>query len=400
MKSVFIATAHILAGALLLLAGCTSTSAHDKCCQRTSTALDSLLVPIFDGDGPGAIVLVAHADSVIYNQGFGYADLQTRQPVCDTTLFNICSISKQFAAVALLKLQEEGRLSLDDKVSDYFPKFKAPFFKEITLRHLLSHTSGIPDVRPRTRSEWEEYVHKHPTAFASVRDYKRFALTHESIRYMEDLDSLAFPPGTAYEYQNPTYQLVLPLVEKLTGQRFPQWMDSVIFRPCGMENTVYFDFTVSQPQLSHAYRPATGANVEKFYRSPDGKWEEYDFGEADFFPTKADGGLYTSAAEFLKWNKALFGGKVLGDSAMAQAFTPIIGTDLPRTSYGLGFFIEHRAKGKKKIFHTGDNGAYLTVEAYFPDEDLTYIIFANRCDWDREDTVDKLEEILAREKWI
>lgn len=393
-------TSKILAPLLWLLlpvaalTSCTGTADRTRAIEAP---LDSIFTPLFGHEEPGAVVLVAKDDTILYDKSFGVADFTNGRMLTDTTLVNICSISKQFAAIALLKLQEEGRLSLDDSVSKYFPQFKAPFFNRITLRHLLSHTSGIPDARPRTRRQWLEYVKHNPSVFSNVTDYMLYCLADESVRYMETLDSLAFEPGTAYEYQNPTYQLALPLIEKVTGTLFEAWMDNNIFKPAGMTRTQYLVPSKEQPEFAHAYIPASmdRSNVHNYYRSPDGKWQECDYGEANFFPTKADGALFTTAREFLNWEKALFSGKIVGKESLDQAFDCIIETDIPNTYYGLGFFIEKLPDGNKKIYHTGDNGGFLTIEAYYPHNGLFYLIFANRPDWDREATAAAVEEVLA-----
>ena len=391
---------------LLMLAGlslisCISCGRQQSGQEGIAQPLDSLFTVLFpDPEDPGAIVLVAKGDSIIYDKGFGMADLKNNIAISDTTLFNICSISKQFAAVALLKLEEEGVLELDDVVTKYVPTLSSPQYRKITLHHLLSHTSGIPDTRPRTEAEWKEYLTRHKTKFGSNRDYKLYSLTNESTKYLNDLDTFAFEPGTAYEYQNPTYQLVLKIVEDATRERFSPWMDAHIFKAAGLEHTRYFDPAEDYSDFSHAYIPAPADNKYQLWRSDDGKWEECDYGEAYFFPTKADGGIYTSALDFMKWNKALFSGKVIGDSALHKAITPVIGTDINLTSYGLGFFIEEVPGKARKIFHTGDNGGYLTVEAYFPEADIFYLIFANRPDWPREKTYEQVDSILHPNRLI
>lgn len=381
---------YIMLPMLLLVTSCGKRG--DGMQNELKAPLDSLFGTMFQQSEPGAIVLVAQGDSIVYCEGFGIADLATGARMTDTTLVNICSISKQFSAIALLKLQEEGLLSLDDSLPKFFPEFKPPFYNRITLRHLLSHTSGIPDSRPRTREAWNEYVKHHSSHFSNVRDFKLYSLTEESTAYLTDLKALNFEPGAAYEYENPTFQLVLPIVEQVTGMGFTEWMDSAIFRPAGMDRTLYFN-PAHQQGLSHAYRPTEGPNRYKIYRSADGKWEECDYGEASFFPTEADGGLYTTALDFLAWERALFAGKIVNEESLKEAFTPYIGTDIPFTDYGLGFFLEHTPKGEK-IYHTGDNGGYYTVEAYYPADDLFYLVFANRPDWDRERTVEKIDSIL------
>lgn len=280
-----------------------------------TASLDSLFSRKFPAGEPGAYVLVTLHDSIIYDRGFGMATLpghvvEQGEPITDETMFNICSVSKQFSAVALLKLEEQGLISLQDPVNKYFPEFKADFFKEITLAQLLSHTSGLPDSRPRTPEEWAVYTSKNKTEFSRVEDFKRFCGVEESVRFLEKQDSLAFEPGTQYEYQNPTFQLVELLVERVTDQDFDAWMQEHIFFPAGMTNTLYYEPEKEIPNLAHGYEPVgfTTLNGDRvpldnpfgYWRSQDGKWQENDYGEASFFGTKADGGIYTTPLDFVK----------------------------------------------------------------------------------------------------
>lgn len=372
----------------------------DDATVQVSAELDSLFSSLFKADEPGAAIVVVRGDSIVYNKGFGLARLDSLTPISDRTMFNICSVSKQFSAMALLMLAGEGKLSLDDTVEKYFPDFRADFFKHITLRHLLSHTSGIPDARPRTEEEWKRYTAATKTRFNSLDDFKRFCEEDESCRYLETLDSLAFEPGTQYEYQNPTFQLMLMIVEQVTGERFDDWMRTHIFLPAGMEETTYFEPNKFIPRMAHAYTPAEGENIHNYFRSSDGRWEECDYGEANFFGTKADGGLYTTPLEFVKWDKALFGDLLISESMRKEAHSGKIATDIPDTDYGYGWFIEHRPDRPQKIYHTGDNGGFLIFEGRFPDKGLSYLVFANRPDWDREGTVEEMDRVFERNGWI
>lgn len=392
-------TALYIIALLLVVAGGACGSRDKTPLSNIQQPLDSIFSAMFADDEPGAIVLVAKGDDVIYNEGFGLADIKKGIPMSDSALLNICSISKQFSAIALLKMQEEGILSLDDSLPKFFPDLKQPFYKNVTLRHLLTHSSGIPDLRPRTRDEWYDYTKKHHSMFSSVEDYRLYSLTKESTAYLTTLNGLNFEPGTAYEYENPTYQLVQTIVRNLSRRKFSEWMDSTFFTPAGMTHTDYIDPAKEQSHFSHAYIRVSGPNRRGYYRSPDGKWEECDYGEADFFPTKADGGLYTSAREFLKWERALFGGKLISEESLKEALTHYIGTDIPLTDYGLGFFLESTPAGEK-IYHTGDNGGFLTVEAYYPEDDVFYLVFANRPDWNRDKTVESIDSILYSNCWL
>lgn len=377
--------------AAMLMTAC--GSGHRSTTDAVTAPLDSLFTTIFPSDvEPGATILIKKNDTTVYSRAFGLAMISEDDPIpmTDSTMLNICSISKQFAAAAMLKLSEQGKISLDDAVSKYFPEFRADFFDSITVRHLLSHTSGIPDARPRTKAEWADYIRRHPdTPCENLADYKLHAQSELSVKYMEDLDSLVFEPGTAYEYQNPTFQLTELIVERVTGESFADWMTREIFEPAGMPGTVYFDPAHDDDRYGHAYA----------YDEFEG-WTEYDYDEAYFFPSKADGAIFTTTREFYNWLKAFFGGKIVNEQSVREAITPVIATDIPGSSYGLGLFIEDTGDKPVKIYHTGDNGGFFTYEAYYPEEDIAYMIFANRSDWSREETAAKVDSIMAANKWF
>lgn len=361
---------------------------------------DAIFSALFAKKEPGAAVMIVKNDSVVYAKGFGMARLDSMKPIDMNTAFNICSISKQFSAVALLKLAEDNLISLDDPIVNYFPNLTQSFFKDITLRHLLSHTSGIPDNRPYTEEDWVEYRKNHESKFNSIRDYRLFSEEDETLLYLEDIDSLNFKPGTQYEYMNPTYQMVLSIVEQATNEDFDDWMRDNIFLPAGMKHTVYLNAGQEIPNAAFAYDLAKGENIYEYFRSKDGKWEKADYGEANYFPTKADGGIYTTPLDFIKWNRALYSGEIISKESVLDAQTSKIQTDIPYTGYGYGWFIEQRPDRPEKVYHTGDNGGFYTFEGYYPDSDLFYLIFSNRPDWDREEAVEKIDKLFEEVGWI
>lgn len=270
----------------------------------------------------------------------------------------------------------------------------------ILTRQLLTHTSGIPDTRPRTEEQWQKYISRYTSIYTNVDDYKKYAQWEESCRYLTGLESLVFEPGTEYEYQNPTYQLVEPLVERLTHEDFNYWMRDYIFYPAGLVRTRYFRPERAMKTYAHGYIPASGENTNDYFRSADGKWEECDYGEAAFFPTKADGALYTTAREFFRWERALFSGKVLNDSSVRTMIQSEIHSDIPYTNYALGLFIDNRPERPYKIYHTGDNGGFYTYEGFYQQHDLFYLIFSNRPDWNREAVVESVDSVLFANKCL
>ena len=365
-------TLHIihLSFVCLIMISCTPSQSSD---QMAIARIDSLFTSLYPADEPGAAVLILKGDSIIFKQGYGLADMETKTPVTSQTFFNIASVSKQFSAVALMMLEQEKKLSLDDPVSKFFPHFAAPFFKEINLRHLLSHTSGIPDSRPR-----------------HDRQFTLTATDESSYAYMEKLQTLNFAPGTAYEYMNPTFQLMYTIIEQCSGQSFDDFMRERIFIPSGMSESTYFEADKFIPRMAHGYLP-----------DKEGGFREYDYGEETFFATKADGGLYTSVEEFALWEKALRNNTLIPAHIKEEAHTSKIAIpDIPYTGYGYGWFIQEKPDFPKKVYHTGNNGGFQIFAGRFPDPQILVLIFATRNDRNREDLAEKVDQIMKTAGWL
>ena len=353
-----------------MIPSCKSTQNKD---QIALYQIDSLFTSLYPSNEPGAAVLILKGDDILFKKGYGLADMVTKEPVTTQTFFNIASVSKQFSAVALLMLHEEGKLNLDDNLQQHFPNFKAPFYKEITLRHLLSHSSGIPDYRPR--------------------DNRQFVLTatdESSYAYLENLTALNFAPGSDYEYMNPTYQLMYTLIEKCSAQSFETFMHERLFLPSGMTETVYFEADRNIPRMAHGYR-----------LNPENEFKKYDYGEASFFATKADGGIYTSVEEFVLWEKALRNNILIPAHLKEEAHTSKINIpDMPFTGYGYGWFIEEKNEFPKKVYHTGNNGGFQIYAGRYPDQQILYLVFATRDDRDREATAEMVDQIMKKAGWL
>ena len=367
MKKIFIIIALIMAAA-----SCTQNRKID------TGALDGLCAGVFPQGQPGAAVLVMKGDEVVFEKCYGLADMETGAEISPETSFNIASVSKQFTSVAVLQLCEQGKVSLEDNVNRYFPEFTDGIWKDIKVKHLLNHSSGIPDAR--RGYSLEERI---------------FGDDDRAVEYLPKLDFLHFEPGTQYEYVNPTFVLAGRLVERVTGQEFTSYVHDNIFAPAGMDRTCYFDPDTQDaiPNMSHGY-----------IKDDDGVWKEYDYGEETFFATKPDGGIYTSIREFAKWEIAQREGKVLKAQTLADAQSPhtlITGSTFSdyqnreNTWYGYGWFIEpETADCEKVIYHTGDNGGYKIMAARYPESGTLILVFANRNDWDRYQLLQDIEAIV------
>ena len=356
--------------------------------------IDSLFTKRYSPQpNPGGAVLILKGDSIIFDKGYGIADTELNSAIDGNTFFNIASVSKQFTAVAILKLQEEGKLDINNSIYDihpnltkHLPKKREPFSK-ITVKDLMAHSSGIPDSRPRTD-----------------RNFTLTATDMQSIEYMKNLKELNFEPGTQYEYMNPTFQLLYVIIEELSGKSFEQYMREEIFSPAGMEETLYFEADRAIPRMAHGYiaNNDTIAPADKTFR-------EYDYGEETFFATKADGGIYTSTHEFAQWEKALRKNTIISEALKLEAHSPITKItgskyssyqNRPYTSYGYGWFIEDKPNMPRKIYHTGDNGGFQIYAGRYPDKELLILVFENRNDYSRWKMVEELDKIALEAGWL
>ena len=361
---------------LALLATVAATAlAHDMNTDEMTRRIDEVFGAVYNNPNePGAAVLIMQGNDTLYSRCFGVADMVTKEPVSFETNFCIASVSKQFSAVALLQLAEQGKLSLNDSLKKFFPEFQAPFFNKITLHNIMSHTSGIPDARSR-----------------SDRNFVLYSTDVESVGYMKTLDHLNFEPGTQYEYINPTFQLIYQIVERATGIPFETYMQQNVFDKAGMKTCRYFEPDRDIAHMAHGYE-----------RDDSGVWQEYDYGEESFFATKADGALYCSINDFMQWERALRGNKVWSAGSKLLAYHPWIKIPADanygyqtHTGYGYGFFVQEKPGQPTHVYHLGDNGGFTIYAGKIPERDLNFLFFSTRPDIDRLGMVNKVYEALG-----
>lgn len=372
--------------------------------QQLTTRIDSLLSSHYRADAPGAALLIAKGGRILYDKGIGIADMSTGEKIDGNTAFNIASISKQFTAIGALKMQEMGLIDLNQSVAHYFPEFKSDIWKKVKLRHLLSHSSGVPDARPR-----------------GDRNFMLTATDEQSVGYMHDLNELHFEPGSDYEYINPTFDLFYLLAEKKTGMNFVDFQKKYIFDKAGMKNVQYFTPEAKIPHMAHGYIVNEDAEVsgsdsdyakkrEKVANDyVDGNgvhWAECDYGEETFFATKADGGIYTTTHDFLKWENALRRNNIVRKSSKRKAYTAhtkVSGSkwsgyqNRDNTWYGYGWFIDKTPGCEVKIYHTGDNGGFQAYAAKYERSHVNVIMLENQSTVDRWTLQLKIEKILKEE---
>ncbi len=334
--------------------------------QNEQARIDSLMSSLYRNDSPGAAVAVIKNGNVVFEKGYGLADLDSKAPVTTSTNFNICSMTKQFTAYAVLQLQREGKLSVDDKLSRFFPDFAPGVANKVSVRQLLSHSSGI----------------KEHYAYVDRSQYKEFS-DKDVLTVLSKVDSLNFPPGSRYRYSNAAFCLLAQIIEKISGETYPAYLRDHVFAPLGMvhSNVIHPGWTIS----SRAY----GYDCEKdTFRLSDAK-------QSLFFSTMGDGGMYTSIDDYLRWIEAIQQKKVVQPELLQEAQSPQIPIDTARKlSYGFGWFVSGSGDSRF-VYHTGSNGGFRTIVLTKPAAKYAVVIFSNRSDVDLEDLVRIINKIYA-----
>ena len=327
----------ILLASLCTLAGCAS--------HAPGTAVDvevDRLMARYAGDGPGASLLVVQDGVEIIRRGYGLADLEEGVEAGPSTHYRLASVSKQFTAAAVLLLANDGKLNLDDPARAWLPSLPSAA-RDITLRHLLTHTSGLIDY---------EDVMPEMDEGAQLRDA-------DVLRILASQDRLYFAPGASYRYSNSGYALLALVVERASGRSFPDFLRERIFEPLGMEAVAYVR---GGPEPMHR---AYG------YSEVDGRWERTD--QSSTSAVLGDGGIYGSIDDLAKWDAALYDDRLLDDASRRLAFAAATPTDQPHVAYGYGW----RITGDT-LWHSGETIGFRNVIVRWPQQRLTVVILSNR----------------------
>ena len=306
------------------------------------------LMQRYDGRVPGAAVLVLKDGQPVFRRGYGLAVLEDGTPVSPATNFRLASVSKQFTAAAVLLLAQSGKLSIDDPVRRWLPSLP-PAADGITLQHLLDHTSGVLD--------YEDLMAK-PFA-GQISDAGVLAL-------LEQQDRLNFTPGSTYRYSNSGYALLALVVERASGQSFPDFLRSRIFKPLGMRSSLAY--VAHGPSIRHR---AWG------YSEQDGIWQRTD--QNAYSAVLGDGGIYSNIDDLARWDAALYDDRLLDDAMRARAFGKQVKVsgDPEATYYGYGWRVNQDGS---RQWHSGESIGFRNVIVRHPEKHLTVIVLTNRND--------------------
>lgn len=315
--------------------------------QQLTAYFDSFLSEQFKTNETGATALVARRGQIFYKKAFGMADLELNVPMQVDHVFRIGSITKQFTAVAILQLMEQGKIDLQDEITRFIPDYPTQGNK-ITIEHLLTHTSGIANYSGITDTSKRESLNFTP---------------EEMIDFFRNLP-MRFTTGTKWEYSNSNYFLLGYIIEKITGQSYAAYLEEHFFRPLGMTHSCYADDT-------------------RIIKNRAGAYSQGDFGYENSRPLNmshvyAAGAIQSTVEDLFKWHQAVHSFQLVKKETLDRAFTRYRLADGTETSYGYGWRLGY-VYGSPSIWHGGKINGFVTMEIYLPKVDVFVTVFSN-CD--------------------
>lgn len=306
---------------------------------QDAARMDQVIRASSDADAFSGAVLVARDGRILLDQGYGLANREWNIPNDGDVKFRLGSLSKQFTAVAVMLLNQQGKLDLDAPIKTWLPDAPAAW-DTITPRHLLSHTAGVPNF----------------TAFSDFEAQKtRPATLPQLIARFRDRP-LDFAPGSRFAYSNSGYVLLSAIIEAASGQTYADFVTANLFQPLGMSDSGYDRHDVILPRRASGYAPGADGVVNADYVDMT-------------IPTGA-GALYSTTHDLLKWEQGLFGGRLLNAQSMTALTTPV------RNGYAMGLMVSE-ADGKRLVWHNGAIEGFNTYMAYDPGDRTAVIVLGN-----------------------
>lgn len=367
---------------LVLVLACVGSMAITAATKEaTEPKIDSIFAPLADGRSPGVAVLVRKDGRTVFERGYGVRDLRSFAKIDGSADFRLASVTKQFTAMATMLLVHDGKLRYDERLTDILPDFPA-YGRAITVRHLLTHTSGLPDYESlmdeAEKAEAEKAKGPLWTPDHQIRD-------EEVLRLLKQQSSPKFAAGTSWAYSNSGYVVLGLIVAKISGERFGQFLHDRIFQPLHMSaSLVYVNGENTVPNRAFGHTKKDGGFVQADQSSTSA--------------TLGDGGVYSNLGDLAKWDAALQNHSLLSDEEMGAALTPVNLSDGSEphwptspgednldpgkpVSYGFGCFLDPY-EGHARIWHTGTTTGFRTAVERFTKEKLTVIVLCNRTDLD------------------
>ena len=333
--------AAVLAATLLV----PPVSAQPEGDDALAKKIDAVMSEVYHPGGPGAAIIVRKDGKTIFRKGYALADLELGVPVEPDMVFRLGSITKQFTAVSILMLAEQGKLGLQDEITKFLPDYPTQG-RRITVEHLLTHTSGIQSYTDM--AEWLPLWRKDFTVQELVDFFKN--------------KPMQFEPGERWAYNNSGYILLGAIIKKVSGKTYEEFIDSQIFKPLGMKHSYYGSTERVIPRRIPGYQTGKDGFINAPYLSMTQPY--------------AAGSLLSNVDDLAVWSDAVFSGKLVGKDWLARAFAPYKLKNGESTGYGYGWFIADY-QGRPTVEHGGGINGFMTYEMTLPEDRIFLAILTN-----------------------
>jgi CubicO group peptidase (beta-lactamase class C family) len=372
----------MMAGCMLLAASaCVSVQA-----QTLTPRLNKLLDDWKEKNAPGMAATLVRNGRIEYRRVFGFADLDARTPITPDTQFLLASLTKQFTAMAIMILAERHKLQFDDTLAKFCPEFPA-YARTIAIRNLLNHTAGLTQYDDILGVKLDENYFRSSKSPPAAHELT----SAEVLQLLSRQEKLRFTPGDKFEYSDSAYVVLGQIVERLTGERYAEFLKETIFDPLGMHDTLVVD-----ERKQKVPRLALG------YAKRDGKWRDVTYSPEN--TVYGEDGIYSTINDLYKWDQALSTERLVSPATLEMAFAPghtndgkEIRTDVLThpSSYGFGWFISE-LHGEKVVEHSGGWSGYATHILRVPSRQITAIVLTNSSNGDVPDIAEQMAEIAMR----
>lgn len=346
--------------------------------RNTDVPMKNRIEAIFSAtaspDAPGLAVLVKKNGKIVFERGYGVADMTSKTPIDAHTNFRLASVTKQFTATAVMLLVHDGKLRYDETLTAIFPDFPV-YGKRITVRNLLNHTSGLPD--------YEDLMETEEKSHGRIWSAEKQIHDAEVLRLLEKQRAGKFAPGSRWEYSNSGYVVLGMIVARISGESFGDFLQARILEPLKMDHTLVFEKgknLVADRAYGHSRTGSTFAQTDQSSTSA----------------TLGDGGVYSNLEDLSKWDDALRNHTLLSRKEMEPALAPAEFSSGPQrmregdtpeaargqnVEYGFGWFLDPY-KHHARMWHYGETTGFKTAIQRFTKDDLTIIVLCNRTDLD------------------
>jgi len=373
MKNIYIKYFICVLSMILLFSACTS---------KYNPEYDQLMQRVYKQGQFNGNILILKDGKIVYKNAMGIGNIDPIDSLDLNSRFRLASVSKQFTAAGIMKLAENGELNYNQDLRDFIPELP---YDDISIRHLLNHTSGIPDYERLLNKNWKPEL--------NYNDPKRIISGNNDIinSLVEMHPPIRFEPGEKYEYSNTGYVLLASIIERVSGQTFAEYLNEQIFDPAGMKNTCVYKYiladSLSIPNRVYGYK--------KSLNGRENLSTDYHY----INPVQGDGGVYSTVDDMLKWDKVLYSDKILSDASKKEAFSPAILNNGDTSWYGFGWGIKTSLQGNKVVDHSGGWVGFRTYFYRELENNNCIIILTNHSSRYMWDIINEIKNILYDREW-